>query len=115
MKGRTVPSSQRDSQEQESPKNRESHNIDELPEPGFTSRFSRYRPLLYSLACRVLGGIRGAENVLENCWRTASRNPPKFDYEGAFRSWLARVLIHEALAILRRNRELELNVNSKQS
>jgi len=45
--------------------------------------------------------------------RTASRNPPKFDSEGAFRSWLARVLIHEALAILRENREL--NVNSKQS
>jgi DNA-directed RNA polymerase specialized sigma24 family protein len=69
--------------------------------------------LLYSLACRILGGIQGAENALENCWRTASRNPPKFDYEGAFRSWLARVLIDEALAILRKNREL--NVNSKQS
>jgi len=79
----------------------------------FASRFSRYRPLLYSLASRVLGGIRGAENALENCWRTASRNPPKFEYEGAFRSWLVRVLIGEALAILRRNRELK--VDSKQS
>jgi DNA-directed RNA polymerase specialized sigma24 family protein len=65
------------------------------------------------LTCRVLGGIRGAENALENCWRTPSRNPPKFDYEGAFRSWLARVLIDEALAILRKNREQ--NVNPKQS
>jgi len=91
----------------ESPKYRES------PEHahGFASRFSRYRPLLYSLACRVLGGIRGAENALENCRRTASRNPPNFNYEGAFRSWLARVLIDEALAILQENREL--NVNAK--
>jgi DNA-directed RNA polymerase specialized sigma24 family protein len=115
MNGRTFPSRQRDLQEQESPKGRESHSIDELPEhaQGFASRFSRYRPLLYSLACRVLGGIRGPENALENTWRTASRNPPKFDYEGAFRSWLARVLIYEALSILRKNREL--NVNSKQS
>jgi len=80
---------------------------------GFAFRFSPYRPLLYSLACRVLGDIPGAENALENCWRTASRNPPEFDYEGAFRSWLARVLINEALAILRKNREL--NANSKQS
>ena len=71
----------------------------------FASRFSRYRPLLYSLACRVLGDKPGAENALENCWRRASRNPPEFDYEGAFRSWLARVLIDEALAILRKNRE----------
>ena len=79
----------------------------------FAFRFSRYRPLLYSLACRVLEDIQGAENALENCWRTASRNPPQFDYEGAFRSWLVRVLIDEALAILRKNREL--NVSSKYS
>jgi DNA-directed RNA polymerase specialized sigma24 family protein len=78
---------------------------EESPEQtrGFASRFSRYRPLLYSLARRVLGDIRGAETALENCWRTASRNPPEFEYEGTFRSWLARVLIAEALAI-RKNR-----------
>ena len=85
----------------ESPKRRES------PEhtKGFESRFSRYRPLLYSLACRVLGDIPGAENALEDCWRTAARNPPEFDYEGAFRHWLVRVLIDEALSIVRENRE----------
>ena len=93
----------------ESPKCRES------PEHAqkFASRFSRYRPLLYSLACRVLGNIQGAEAALENCWRTASHNPSKFDYEGAFRSWLARVLIDEALVILRENRKVD--VNSKHS
>jgi RNA polymerase sigma-70 factor (ECF subfamily) len=84
----------------ESPKCRESPERTQ----GFASRFSRYRPLLYSLACRVLGDIQGAENALENCWLTASRNPLKFDCEGAFRSWLVRVLIDEALAILRKNR-----------
>ena len=93
----------------ESPKCRESPEQTQ----GIASRFSRYSPLLYSLACRVLGDIPGAEHALENCWRTASRNPPEFDYEGDFRSWLARVVIDEALAILRRNREL--NVNSRQS
>jgi len=80
---------------------------------GFTSRFSRYRPLLYSLACRVLGDIRGAEHALENCWLTTSRYPPELEYEGAFRSWIARVLIDEALAILRKNRKL--SANSKES
>ena len=33
--------------------------------------------------------------------------------KGAFGSWVARVVIDEALAILRKNREL--NVNSRQS
>ena len=39
--------------------------------------------------------------AIQNCWRTASRNPPHFEYEGAFRSWLVRIIIDEALAILR--------------
>jgi len=86
---------------------RESRKCQESPEQtqGFASRFSRYRPLLYSLARRVLGDMQGVENALENCWRRASRNPPDFYYEGAFRSWLARVLIDEALSIVRENRE----------
>jgi RNA polymerase sigma-70 factor (ECF subfamily) len=100
-------------QERECSNGRPSHGIDELRQHAqeFASRFSRYRPLLYSLACCVLGDIQGAENAVENCWRMASRNPPQFDYEGIFRSWLARVLINEALAILRKNRKL--NRNSK--
>jgi len=85
----------------------ESPKCQESPEQthGLASRFSRYRPLLYSLARRVLGDKPGAENALENCWRTASGHPREFAYEGAFRSWLARVLIDEALAIVRKNRE----------
>jgi len=85
----------------------ESPKYKESPEQTreFASRFSRYRPLLYWLARRLLGDKPGAENALENCWRRASRNPPEFEYEGAFRSWLARVLIDEARAILRKKRE----------
>jgi DNA-directed RNA polymerase specialized sigma24 family protein len=85
----------------------ESRKCQERPEQtqGFASRFSRYRPLLYSLAHRVVGDIPSAQKALENCCRTASRNPLEFEYEGAFRSWLARVLMDEALAILRKNRE----------
>ena len=37
---------------------------------------------------------------MQNCWLTASRNPPHFEYEGAFQSWLVRILIDEALTIL---------------
>jgi len=93
----------------ESPKCRQS------PEhaQGFAYRFSRYRPLLYSLACRVLGGPENAKDAIERCWLMGSCNPPQFEYEGAFRSWLARILIQEALAILRKNREP--NVNCKKS
>src|SRR5215469_8927441 len=67
----------------------------------FAQRFSRSYRLLHLIACRVLGEER-APLAIKNCWRSASRNPPYFEYEGAFRSWLVRVLIDEALVILRK-------------
>lgn len=68
----------------------------------FHTRFWRCYRLLHFLACRVLGGAEQADDAIENCWLTASRDPPQFEYEGAFRSWLVRVLIDEALAIRQR-------------
>jgi len=67
----------------------------------FTQRFLRSYRLLHFIASRVLGDDESAPVAITNCWRTASRNPPHFEYESAFRSWLVRVLIDEALAIFR--------------
>ena len=67
---------------------------------GFDEKFPRCLGPLHFIACRVLGGSEGADVAVRKCWRTASRNPRKFDREGEFRSWLLRVLIDEALAIL---------------
>ena len=66
----------------------------------FAQRFLRSYRLLHFIACRVLGDDEIAPIAVQNCWRTASRVSPHFEYEGAFRSWLVRVLIDEALAIL---------------
>jgi DNA-directed RNA polymerase specialized sigma24 family protein len=70
----------------------------------FDAWFSRSRGILRFLACRVLGSPEDAEVAVQNCWLTASQDPPMFDREGAFRSWLARVLVTEALAILHSKR-----------
>jgi DNA-directed RNA polymerase specialized sigma24 family protein len=70
----------------------------------FAARFSHCRGLLHFIACRVLGTNEGAEDAVKSCWRSASRNPLKFEYEGAFRSWLLRILIDEALALLRKEK-----------
>src|SRR6516165_2522467 len=68
----------------------------------FAQRFSRSYRLLHLIACRVLGDEERAPLAIKNCWRSASRNPPYFEYEDAFRTWLVRVLIDEALVILRK-------------
>jgi DNA-directed RNA polymerase specialized sigma24 family protein len=67
----------------------------------FAHCFLRSYRLLHFIACRVVGNADRAPIALKNCWRTASRNPPHFEHESGFRSWLVRVLIDEALAIFR--------------
>ena len=67
-------------------------------------RISRYRRLLYFIAYRVLGNHTDAEQAVQSCILTIPRNVPSLEHEGGFRAWLVRVLINEALAILRKNR-----------
>jgi Sigma-70 region 2 len=62
--------------------------------------FSRYRRVLYRVAYRVLDNHQDANDAVRNCFLAASCNVPSFENEGAFRSWLVRVLMDEALAIL---------------
>ena len=57
------------------------------------------------MACRVLGGTERADEAIERCRLRSSLNPPQFECEGAFRSWLLRVLIDEAVAVLRRSQQ----------
>jgi RNA polymerase sigma-70 factor (ECF subfamily) len=64
----------------------------------------RYRRVLSLVAYRVLGNHEDAEDAVQNCLRTASDNVPRFEHEGALRSWLVRVLIDEAVMILSRQR-----------
>jgi hypothetical protein len=43
---------------------------------------------------------QGRNLAVQNCRLRASSNPPAFDREGAFRSWLLRILIDEASSFL---------------
>jgi DNA-directed RNA polymerase specialized sigma24 family protein len=67
----------------------------------FHKRFLRCRGLLYLIASRVLDGGEGVDEAVENCFLKAIGNPQEFESEGSFRSWLLRILIDEALQILR--------------
>src|SRR5262245_6904930 len=78
--------------------------IDTTVVQGLTSRdnrLSRYSGLLHFIARQVLGGSEGVEEAIENCRLTASQNARQFESEGAFRSWLFRILIDEATAVRR--------------
>jgi DNA-directed RNA polymerase specialized sigma24 family protein len=72
----------------------------------FDSRFWRCHRLLHFIACRILDDPEQAKRAVENCWHSASARVPHFEYEGALRSWLVRVLIDEALLLLEQSRKL---------
>jgi DNA-directed RNA polymerase specialized sigma24 family protein len=74
----------------------------ELDQNSFSQQFLRCRETLHFIACRILSSVDEAETAVRNCHRTASRNPLHFQSEGAFRSWLVRILIDEATLLLRR-------------
>jgi DNA-directed RNA polymerase specialized sigma24 family protein len=58
--------------------------------------------MLYFIACRILTSVDAAEKAVRNCHRTASRDCPQFQNEGAFKSWLVRILIDEATLLIPR-------------
>jgi hypothetical protein len=66
----------------------------------FDDLSSRYHHLLSVVAYRVLGNHVQAEEAVQNCLRAVSSNAPTFECEGAFRSWMVRLLIDEAVTIL---------------
>jgi len=70
----------------------------------FEILFSRYRPILYRLAQRILRNHEESEDAVQNCSLAAFRKMKSFKYEGAFRGWLARILVNEAITILRKRK-----------
>jgi DNA-directed RNA polymerase specialized sigma24 family protein len=68
----------------------------------FELQFAHTRESLYFIADRILNCAEEAEEAVKNCHLTASCNPPGFSSEGAFKSWLVRILIDEATLLLRR-------------
>jgi hypothetical protein len=72
----------------------------EEPQSTFELQFSSCREMLHFIACRILTSVDVAETAVRNCHLTASRNPSKFENEGAFKSWLVRILIDESMLLL---------------
>jgi DNA-directed RNA polymerase specialized sigma24 family protein len=71
----------------------------------FRIRFSRSRNSLLKLAVRLLQDDGDAQQAVHNCRLSAVRDLPEFKSEGAFRSWLFRILITEAVLLLNERKD----------
>ena len=66
--------------------------------------FSRYYTFLHALACHVLDGREDAEDVVQNSLIRALGNLQQVNNAGAFRSWVSRIVVNEAIDLLRKKR-----------
>jgi RNA polymerase sigma factor (sigma-70 family) len=80
-------------------------------EEALNELFSRYYKFLYYLACRVLGGREDAQDAVQNCMLRAVCSLQQFNNDGAFRSWLARILVNEAITLLRKRRSSRARIS----
>jgi RNA polymerase sigma-70 factor (ECF subfamily) len=72
---------------------------------------SRYRQFLYRLAYGVLRNHEDCEDAVQNF--LAFSKLMAFKHEGAFRSWLARILFNEAVSILRQRKHQVSNSSQR--
>lgn len=87
-----------------------------MPDPGLEAQeverwVEEYAPELRSHLRRMLGSEDVADDVLQEVWITAHRNPPGEELDRNVRAWLYRVATREALDALtlgrRRTKALE--------
>jgi len=67
--------------------------------------FSRYHSLLHAVAYRVLGNREEAQDAVQNGLLLAFSNLQQFKYEGAFRGWLVRIIVNEAITLKRKGKK----------
>jgi RNA polymerase sigma-70 factor (ECF subfamily) len=71
--------------------------------------FHSYQSQVYALCHRLLGRFEDAQDATQAAFVRAFRELPRFRGDSAFRTWLYRIAVNEALGMLRRRREtLEL-------
>ncbi len=67
--------------------------------------FARHRRMVYSIAYRILRNCEEAEDAVQNCLVLAFGNLPQYNKRcGHFRSWIGRIVINEALSLLRKQK-----------
>ena len=66
------------------------------------AEFSRYSPVLYSMAFRKLGNVEDAEDAVQDALLSALRNIHEFRGQAQFSTWLGSIVLNSARMRLRR-------------
>jgi RNA polymerase sigma-70 factor (ECF subfamily) len=67
--------------------------------------FNLYSPKLYNVACRILGEVADAEEVIQDVFWTAFSKASTFRGTAQFSTWLYRLTVNAALGKIRRSKK----------
>ncbi len=65
---------------------------------------------IYHTALQILGDAQDAEDVLQETYLKAFRSLPEFEGRSSLMTWLYRIVVNEALMLIRRRKPLALSV-----
>lgn len=68
---------------------------------------SEYEGAIESVVSKILGRSAGVEEAVQTCLSHARGTSLQFTSRGEFGSWILRLAIHEALGVLRRDRQID--------
>ena len=64
----------------------------------------RHRKMIFRTVLKIIGNVDDAEDVLQDAWMSAFIHIRSFDGRSAFSTWITRIAINFALAMLRKRR-----------
>lgn len=76
--------------------------------PAFETIYRTYLDACYSLAYRICGDPKMAEDVVQNSFIKVIQKINQFNHEGAFAGWLRRIVSNETISRIRANSRLQL-------
>jgi RNA polymerase sigma factor (sigma-70 family) len=65
----------------------------------------RHREMVFRTVLKIIGNVDDAEDVLQDAWMKAFIHIRSFDGRASFSTWMTRIAINSALALLRKRRK----------
>jgi RNA polymerase sigma factor (sigma-70 family) len=72
----------------------------------------RHHEMVFRIVLRITGNTADAEDVLQDSWMKAFIHINTFDGRSTFSTWLTRIAINSALAILRKRKKQEFSLDN---
>jgi RNA polymerase sigma factor (sigma-70 family) len=66
--------------------------------------YKLYAKAMYNVSLRICGNTAEAEDILQEAFLNAFQHLHTFQYQAAFGAWLKRIVINQAIGVLRKRR-----------